>query len=713
MATFYLDYEGGNDANDGTTFANRWKTFASGATSARTAPGDTIRIMASPDPTLVGSATWTQDSKTVTLGSAVTADITDCGTAWTASANVTATTTSTRKEGTLACSLAVAAGFTTGKIAYFATGTLDLSAYQQVSFWIRGSAAISASVLSLRLCSDTAGDTVVDTIAIPAIAPTTSWTPVTVDTGGALGSAIASISIAAASDPGTITILLDNIIACKASSSADSLTLTSLIGKDHNLYWQASTAYASNAIRRPTPPNFTGFQYKVTAGGGGNSGGTEPTWPQYIGGTVSDGALTWTCEELQDTWYALQSIRGTTLLIDNDNSTLANAGRGYPRSSGTVDLYKRETIKTGISSAGAIHTAQESGSVSGGLITYSGGWNRTDMSTMTGETWMDNQSRSAVMYNASSLSYIKFRNLHAVRCDRLVTLGTGSYCYAEYCQGGHCTNGGTESNGNRLSMFGVTANNNFTNGIDANAPSANLLSRIVACSNLGPGIIGSTDNGQYAEGADWLCANNGSYGVDSIGVSRRPVYRVVTRGNATAGIRSTMGNAYYADSSFTDSTPIAAVTDVDVYIYSHRHGQTANSHLITTQGATIAAATDQRHTASGISWKFSITSTARSAYAPVQLSVGKVFVASGATKTISIWVRRDSTDIKGQLRVAGGQVPGEEVDITTAAEPSINTWTQYSLNVSPTEDGVFEIMFDCWDGVGTTNNLWVDDLGVA
>jgi hypothetical protein len=46
---FYLDYEGGNDANDGTTFANRWKTLTSGVTATRIAPGDTIRIMASPE----------------------------------------------------------------------------------------------------------------------------------------------------------------------------------------------------------------------------------------------------------------------------------------------------------------------------------------------------------------------------------------------------------------------------------------------------------------------------------------------------------------------------------------------------------------------------------------------------------------------------------------------------------------------------------------
>jgi hypothetical protein len=154
MGNFYLDFENGNDANDGTTFANRWKTFAAGATAARTAPGDIIRIMASPDETLVGNVTWTNNSRNLTLPSAVTQMVSDCETAWTASSNVTSTVSSaTNKQGTNSLSLAIATAFTTGKAAYFATGTLNLSGYQQLSFWIQTSVALAASVLSLRLCS--------------------------------------------------------------------------------------------------------------------------------------------------------------------------------------------------------------------------------------------------------------------------------------------------------------------------------------------------------------------------------------------------------------------------------------------------------------------------------------------------------------------------------------------------------------------------------
>ena len=69
MTTRYLDFDGGNDGNDGSTFALHKKTLASAA--AGLAGGDTVRVMASLDPTSLGiNATFTNESDTVTLASA-------------------------------------------------------------------------------------------------------------------------------------------------------------------------------------------------------------------------------------------------------------------------------------------------------------------------------------------------------------------------------------------------------------------------------------------------------------------------------------------------------------------------------------------------------------------------------------------------------------------------------------------------------------------
>lgn len=144
--------------------------------------------------------------------SATTIDL--CETAWTESANVTATVSTTKKEGTYSSSIAFGAGFTTGKAAYDSfVSPKNLSAYHRVFFWIRSNMAISAGVLTLRLCSDTTGDVTVDTIAIPAIPTINTWQEVTVDLTTKFGSAIQSIALYAESDPGTPTILIDQIVA--------------------------------------------------------------------------------------------------------------------------------------------------------------------------------------------------------------------------------------------------------------------------------------------------------------------------------------------------------------------------------------------------------------------------------------------------------------------------------------------------------------------
>jgi len=59
MAIYYIDLENGNDANDGTSWVNAWKTITSGPTTARISSGDDIRVSKTSDPVSIGSATWT------------------------------------------------------------------------------------------------------------------------------------------------------------------------------------------------------------------------------------------------------------------------------------------------------------------------------------------------------------------------------------------------------------------------------------------------------------------------------------------------------------------------------------------------------------------------------------------------------------------------------------------------------------------------------
>ncbi len=115
----------------GSSWTDAWLTTTSGATAARIQPGDSIRCAKTADPVSLGQdATWTDNSQTVTLTTAVTKKVEDAISGWTAATNVTAGTNASRKLGATSLQLTPAAGFAGGKMAYKAIaggGTQDFS----------------------------------------------------------------------------------------------------------------------------------------------------------------------------------------------------------------------------------------------------------------------------------------------------------------------------------------------------------------------------------------------------------------------------------------------------------------------------------------------------------------------------------------------------------------------------------------------------------
>ena len=173
---------------------------------------------------------------------------------WTASSNVTTYdpywSASTWSEtynvsSMMSDRIEINSSFTTGKVAYYELpATLDLSAFQQVSWNIiatQGRKKLRSNGdhgISFRLCSDTTGDTTVDTIPWVGehLANTGYWQAMVRDKGSALGSSIRSIAIyldeRVDSYTGSYNFWIHNVCACKAPSAADSVTHRSLLGKN-------------------------------------------------------------------------------------------------------------------------------------------------------------------------------------------------------------------------------------------------------------------------------------------------------------------------------------------------------------------------------------------------------------------------------------------------------------------------------------------------
>jgi hypothetical protein len=686
----------------GMNWADAWKTVTSGATAARIAPGDIIRIAKSPAPTSLGTTgEWTNLSKTVTLGAAQTLNIDLCEEAWTASADVTATTSTTRKQGANSASLAIASAFTTGKVAYKAITSINLSAYQKISFWFRNSVAIAGgNVFRVCLCSDATGDTVVDTFWIPAIPSTNRFLPLTLtkDGGGNLGATIQSIAIYADSDPGTPTILIDDIIAC----TTNGLNLQSLISKNS-----------------------------------AEQGGTEG-------------------------WYGIQSIDGVTVLLDNETETLANAGRGYGGTTETVTTYKRETIKTNLVSSAslAVQEIQDNGT-SGNNIQFQGGWN-TSSGLQDGETFFDGLNGYGYGLYQSYKSWITLNYLNFSRYNHgiyyfsssnnsIITLSSannntsyGVYYYSN-CNNNSIT---TLSNANNNGYYGVyyndshnnsittlsninnngyginytnsnnnsittlsNANNNTNNGVYYSSSHNNSITTLSNANNNGYGVYYS---GCYNSLISILsnANNNTNYGVYYYNSYNSNIRTLSTSGNGTAGVFNNVGRNYLFNALIAEATEVTGFTDfINARIFSGKHDQTLNNHKIFTDGGTIRSEATIRHTDSGIAWRLDPTSTNRSSSYPLDLSIAKVAVGANALVTIKAWFRRSNTGITGKLVCKGRQIAGVDDDVTASITAAADTWEQVQFSFQPSESGVVEIEAHAYGG--TSYTVFVDDLTIS
>lgn len=602
----------------GSSWSDAWKTISSGATGARIQAGDVVRIAKTEDETsMAQSASFTNASNTVTLTTAVTKKIEDAISGWTASTNVTASTNSSRKLGATSQNLAFAAGFTTGKAAYKAIaggGTQDFSAYNKISFWFFSSATASASAYSIRLCSDTTGDTAVDTLNLPAIPVANVWQAIVIDKGSALGSSIQSVSIVANSDPGTANIRINNIFAC------GDLHLQSLIGKS---------------------------------------------------GDVN---------------YSLQSIDGTTLKIDSNNTTAQ--GQGYSGTTESVTIYRRNMALT-TPGSGNISIVNTSGSGTGGYIEFSGGWD-TGSTTQNGFTWLDGQCFSGTGFTFASNSFIKINNIGFCRYSTATSAANSQMCTIENCR---FINSNTAFSGSTF-YRGIISDCLFYNNssVFQLINGANVLvknSQIRNSSAFGATISG----GVRFRGCTF--ANNASGSVTL----------------AEGGEYGT-GAALFSNCLFSDTTEFGFTASRKSFAWSFDHDQTEGSYWGFTEGATVNWQTGTVHDSEPGAWKTAITSTTRSSVLPVTLRVAEIAVNDGAAVTVKAWVKKDhATNIQAKLYVDGVSLSG--VSETSDTKSDDTSWEELTITFTPTEKGVISAFLDMWCTSTTSANAYLGTVTIT
>lgn len=361
-----------------------WKSITYGSTADRTVPGDTIKIAKSPDSVSPAGVTVTTTAGAYNvnaqLSEPLTADICNCDSLWTGVTNCTATlNTLYELEGTGCCQLATLAAFTSGKMGYFDLGEAkDFSAYEKVSFTLSTGVDIGPGALTLCLCSDTTGDTPVNSFLITDLLGYDTVSKgmhyFTIDNGGPLGNNIRSVALYANYDFGAATIRIDNILAC------NDFSLNSLIDNGHGGYtavvsirngvdlWLGNYVYqyywpfASdtfdltyiNPVHCPTHVPIGSNSYVNTANESGTSGNVITYTGGWDTGTGLQDGMTWV-DCISNLGYGFYTTGKSYIKIANMGFARANYGI-YCASSGSYLEF--ENIETASMYNGSIYLAE-------------------------------------------------------------------------------------------------------------------------------------------------------------------------------------------------------------------------------------------------------------------------------------------------------------------------------------------------------------------
>jgi hypothetical protein len=710
MANKYVDLNNGSDANDGSSFLLRKKTLSSAAAVA--AAGDTIRVMGKPS-TNSGTATWTKGSPLVTLSAAMNQLIYGDG-PWTGAANVTATantTAPTPKQGVNSSKLVCAAGFTTGMVAYFATGALNLSTYQQLTFWVQSSVALASGALSINLCSDVAGAVIVDTVTLNKALNANQWTAVTIDKGSAFGASIQSVRLTANSSLASATISLDNISACKAPSAADCLTLNSLISPDNSVWYpvqsisgttvyvdaQATTAATlAKGYRGATgSTTFYMMQPTVVSIGTGNT-----VYDQVFSGNGSSGNPI----SISGGWdsAAMTTQSGLTLI---DRSDWAASGINLTGATGyiTVDkfLFGHAAFPLGLVAAGFGYTVNNSGFAGTGSFSSM----PTRAVTVAGSNFINCTGTTAILNIPATANFKTDNKNWSITNTKIWGAAVGGIKVPLFVAAAPATVTGCDCSGNTGLGFDIQSICNFR----SNTAEANTLGGINFQAIQGQVSYGLTSRGNTVGEVLLNNADVEIYGLDTNTVGGSAVPQIMVPSNVS-------GRAVvYSWTQYTGGAPAAVLTSLGSpgagrtagnSVSSQKEAGVAANNTTYVDNGTITTTGVVGQPGTGIAFKLTPDTDALSGN-PLSIIVGKIACPANVPTTVKFWAKLSAAGPTARLRVAGGRYAGvgsAGTDVVSAAIAA-TVFTQYSVTFTPTEICVVDVYADVWGS--TTQNLVV------
>jgi len=661
MPTFFIDPIGGNDANNGLSFANRWRTINGGPTAARVVPGDEIRFIESPAPTLIGNCTWTTGASarsiTVPAGTVRLIDSLAVNTGWVASANVTLNAaSSTRLIGAAAVNFTVGAAFATGKLAHKPL-TMDLTGFQQANVWFRTSVALTAGTVFLDLCSDAAGDVPIMSVPFTDSGNAAAWFAGLMTHTGSIGT-INSIALRATADPGTPTITINNLWASKAPGSADEITLATMVSK---------TAYTTAPPLR------------------GTGTGDEPL-------------------------LGVMGVTSDTVVVLNRSGTQDNgvdtSSRGYDGTAETVATYAHQCVPY---SEPRIWSPNEAGTATDQTV-WTGGWSATDMGTRTGMTRYMLSSRT---YSSGGFGFHTFRNF-----VMNTSLGGNVLPGSDGCrvENSLLTSCGFAANG--FAQSGLSAADTcYSAGGGPSLGGANQPNGIVL-QNIYSYLAGVTYNGGRNFIRGTTIRNGGGFGLNFNGNPGNEYIcadDVVTLNNQSGGIFVGQGvNALLRNADMREASDIFFVANGnDALLSVESLGKISGNDSLRHPYGRMTRQTAVVDTQPS-SWRVQVTSSNAVSRGPLRLPLGRFEITCGVTTTIAMRVRRDNAGLSlGLSYMPTEGLPGITTEQRALMTAAANAWETVTLPLSPTGTGTQIVGLDLIAWGGTTFNGYFESITVT
>ena len=792
MAVYYLDPISGNNSNNGTSFANRRKSYDYSASNAFQ-DGDEVRIIKSPDYTSLGNATWKAKPKGNFYDEFNNAKISSCtavkGTTTTINcpsihglstgdlveieyisnvdnnlvgyyeATVTSTTqftipsdtsndswtnnstTFTLNPSVKYLSVRLPAGtyvqpialclnqgfhawtvqsnithykgtysvndplqryfqrfdftssFTTGKVAHYQLpSTLNLSGYQQISFrfseyGINGTTnsgneyQVQAASLTLRLCSDNNGDTPVHTIDFPKFGGRNLCAfAVVKDFGTNLSTNINSVSLVCnTSFADDFEFMITDIMACKASSDATSLTGNSVISKSNDDVNRTEFYKVGAVVDR----------HVIFMNPSSNAGGASLDRVYYSG--TSETVATYKREALNLVNAIDFGFYGYLFYIDRKNVFLNNG------------------------------------------LTISGGWNDTDMSTQTGHSYLDGGNQNSC-------------NLFNAQYSNNINISKISACSMYHHFQGYSDN--TPASASFHVSNGTFAGANYgIRNINAD-PTNHKKSTFTNCIFMtdtsfqgGDGNFTVFDNclfiyaTYYAPNTKFPplyknctmrncdASNPNSYAgtkmFQNCTIDDENA-RYVTFANRNYGPPLGGDQMIFKDCSLTNVQEIGPVEVNSSWMAStlrqqdenflsyENYNNVANDHRIYYNNAIMFSESTVRYVNSGIAWKLSPATTSYTEYIPFGPKFIESYVEAGTQVTASIWTRRTNTALTVRMAalVADNLLLGLNSDLTDTMTSGADAWEQLSFTFTPSVSGLLTVRVLVWGG--STHSAYVD-----